>query len=519
MSVEKEALFSYKETLEHNQTPIISVRGLWKSFPGVLALKNINLDIFRGEIHAILGENGAGKSTLVKILYGIYVPDSGKIFIEGKEKLITSPIDAMREGIVLVSQTPQLIDNLTIGENLLLSLKTYGLFDRISSVEKMLLKKSEEYGIKIDPNIEVWKLSYTQKQLVELLRALLVGVRVIALDEALTLLPYVEKKRIYEFLKKFKERGGSVILITHKIPEALEMADTITVLRKGEVVGTVKASEATLDYIRSLMFGERASQISYAKLTTSNVREEVLLVVNNLWVLNDYGAYAVKGVSFELRKGEVLGIAGIAGNGQLELIQALIGLRKVVKGRILIKQGNVFKDVTNAGTTQIRKFGVGFIPDEPLKQGITIENNIVENIAVHPAIVNRIIKWSKIKNIAKQLVEEFSIVVPSLNSKVKVLSGGNLMKVLVARELYVTRNLLLAYNPTRALDEVSALMVRKLIKKKAVEEGVAAIVASEDLDEILQISDTVAVMNSGSFVGVFKGNNIDRTTIEELMVR
>lgn len=508
-----------KETLKSDQKPLISVRGVWKSFPGVIALKNVNLDIFRGEIHAILGENGAGKSTLVKILYGVYVPDSGEIFIEGRKKIITSPIDAMREGIVLVSQVPQLIDSLTISENLLLSLTACGLFDRISSVEKMLLKKSKEYGIKIDPNIEVWKLSYTQKQLVELLRALLVGAKVIALDEALTLLPYAEKRRIYEFVKMFKERGGSVILITHKIPEALEMSDTITVLRRGEVVGTVKASEATLNYVRSLMFGEKAAQISYARIATSNVREEVLLDVNDLWVLNDYGAYAVRGVSFKLRKGEVLGIAGVAGNGQLELIQALVGLRKVVRGRILIKQNNTFKDITNASAIQIRRLGVGFIPDEPLKRGVTIENTIVENIAVHPAIVNTIIKWSKVKHIARQLVEEFSIVTPSLNSKVKVLSGGNLMKVLVARELFVTRNLLVAYNPTRALDEVSALMVRKLIKRKAVEEGVAAVVASEDLDEVLQISDTVAVMNSGSFVGVFRGEDVNRTVVEGLMVR
>ncbi len=503
--------------VEKSLNPIISARGLWKSFPGVVALKDVSLDVLPGEIHAILGENGAGKSTLLKILYGIYVPDKGDLFFGGRRVVVTSPQDAVRNGLVLVSQVPQLIDSLTVAENLSLSLSQFGYVSSVRKVSKFLLEKGREYGVRVDPDIEVWKLSYTQKQLVEVLRALLLNAKVIAFDEATTLLPHAEKEKLYDFMKLFKSKGGSVLLVTHKIPEAMEVSDRITVLRRGEVVGTVRTSETTLDQVRYMMFGERLTQLNSGKYEKLGEKGSEVLVVRDLWVRSDYGVYAVKGVSFSVRKGEILGIAGVAGNGQLELIQALAGLRKSERGSIRLRINGNEIDVTNKGSTAIRRLGIGYIPDEPVKKGVSLDNSIEENIAVHPRLTRFLIRWGSVKSLATDLVREFNIVTPSTNTKAKVLSGGNLMKVLVARELTVSKVALVAYNPTRGLDEVSTRYVRRLIVSKAVSEGMCAVVASEDLDEIMEISDVIAVMNSGSFVGVFK-SGVSREEVERVMV-
>ncbi len=512
-----QSFFSSKEEGLQSLSPVVSARNLWKSFPGVEALKDVSLDVFPGEIHAILGENGAGKSTLLKILYGIYVPDRGDLFFEGRKAVITSPQDAVKNGLVLVSQVPQLIDTLTIAENLSLSLRQFGYVSSVKKVSKFLLEKGKEYGVKIDPDIEVWKLSYTQKQLVEVLRALLLNAKVIAFDEATTLLPHAEKEKLYAFMRLFKSKGGTVLLVTHKIPEAMEVSDRITVLRRGEIVGTVKTSETTIDQVRHMMFGERLSQLNSGRYEKLSREGSETLVVEDLWIRSDYGAYAVRGVSFSVSRGEILGIAGVTGNGQLELIQTLAGLRRAEKGKIRLRIDGSEINITNKGSTLIRRLGIGYIPDEPVKKGISLDNTIEENIVVHPQLSRLLINWNKVKNLTSDLVREFNIVTPSTSSRAKVLSGGNLMKVLVARELTVSKLALVAYNPTRGLDEVSARYVRKLIVSKAINEGMCAVIASEDLDEIMEISDVIAVMNSGSIVGVFR-SGVSREEIEKVMV-
>lgn len=497
--------------------PIISVRGLWKSFPGVTTLKNVNIDILAGEIHSLLGENGAGKSTLVKILYGVYVPDRGDIIVNGERALITSPLDAMKRGIVLVSQVPQLVDSLTVLENLILSLRQFGLMSSLGRVEKFIIEKAGEYGIKIDPHAEVWRLSYTQKQLVEILRALLLNAKVIAFDEATTLLPQNEKKRLYDFARLFKSKGGSILLITHRISEAMEVSDRITVLRKGVVVGTVRPGEVSGDQIRVMMFGDKFLQNNSVIVNGGSPGVEEAVVIRDLWVRGDYGVYAVKGVSLTVCRGEILGIAGVAGNGQLELIQSLAGLRRVEKGRVSLRVGGEEVDVTNKGSALVRALGVGYIPDEPVLRGVSTDNTIEENLALHPKISGFLINWRSVRDLAASLVREYNIVTPSTDAKVKVLSGGNLMKVLVARELTVAKNLLLAYNPTRGLDEVSAHYVRRLIRSKALSEGMSAVIASEDLDEIIGMCDAVAVINSGRVTRVFK-SVFSRDDVERAMV-
>ncbi len=495
------------------ETPIIKLEGITKRFPGVIALDNISLEIHRGKVHALLGENGAGKSTLVKILYGIYTPDKGRIYVDGRPVRIASPMDAIRLGIVMVSQSPVIIDRLTVEENIVLGLEKFNMFAPIRRIREKIIEVSKTVGVKIDPNTEVWKLSYTQKQLVEIVRGLLLGAKVLLLDEAITYLPLEEKKKFYKFIRQFADEGGTVILITHKIPEAMDVADLITVLRRGRIVGTVPVKGTSIEEIRKMMFGEKSGEITYERLPPGNP-SEVILEINDLWVRGDFGDYAVRGASLKVRRGEVVGIAGVAGNGQKELIQAVMRLRRVEKGRIIYD--NI--DITNKTTHFLRLNGVGYIPDLPAKYGVSIENNILENIAIIPTFSKEIINWKRIKSLAYKLIKEFEIKTPSPETPVKFLSGGNIMKVLVSRELTAATKLLVAYNPTRALDEATAIRVRKIIKSKVINENVAALIASEDLDEIFQLSDTIVVMNSGKIVGVFPADKAKREEVEHLMV-
>lgn len=494
--------------------PVVELSGITKRFPGVIALDKVSLEIYPGKVHALLGENGAGKSTLVKILYGIYTPDEGEIKINGRPVKITSPMDAIRNGIVMVSQSPQIIDRLTIAENIILGLEKYGLFATTKEVKEAIKDTARKLKIKLDPDLQVWHLSYTQKQLVEIIRALLLGAKILLLDEAITYLPLEEKRKFYVFIKQFAEEGGSVILITHKIHEALDVADIIAVLRRGKLVGAVAREEASIDKIRVMMFGEKSKEITYERLPTANPKPEALLEIKDLWVMGDFGAPVVQGVNLTLRKGEVLGIAGVAGNGQKELIQAVMRLRPVMRGKIVFDG----EDIINRSTYYVRIRGVGYIPDLPARYGVSIENSILENLAILPVLSGTLINWKKIRETAEKLIKDFEIKTPSPTTPVKFLSGGNIMKVLVARELFVSKKMLVAYNPTRALDEATAIKVRKIIKKKVIEEGISALIASEDLDEIFQISDTIAVMNSGRIVGVFPADKAKREEIEHLMV-
>lgn len=509
---EKKQVF-FSPSSQEEKDAILKVIGITKRFPGVVALDNVSLEIEKGTVHALLGENGAGKSTLVKILYGIYTPDEGEIYIEGKKVTIASPMDAINAGIVMVSQSPVIIDRLTVAENIILGIKRYGYHTPVGAVRKKIIEVAEKVGVKLDPNTEVWKLSYTQKQLIEIVRALLLGAKILLLDEAITYLPLEEKKKFYKFIREYADTGGTVVLITHKIPEAMDVADKITVLRRGKLVGTVPVKGASVEQIRKMMFGERSEEITYERLPPGNPAEPIL-EIKDLWVKGDFGGLAVQGATLTVRRGEVVGIAGVAGNGQKELIQAVMRLRPVEKGRIIFEG----VDVTKKTTHYMRMNGVGYIPDLPAKYGVSIENNILENLAVLPNFVSELINWGRLRALALKLIKEFGIKTPGPETPVKFLSGGNIMKVLVSRELTTATKLLVAYNPTRGLDEASAIKVRKIIKEKVINQGIGALIASEDLDEIFQISDTIVVMNSGKIVGVFPADKAKREEVEHLMV-
>ncbi len=481
---------------------------------GVKALDKVTIEIRTGEVLALLGENGAGKSTLVKILYGVYSADEGTIYINEKRVDISSPAEAIRHGIVMVSQHPQLIDTLSVAENLALGLKAFNAFTSIKKVSKFISEKSGKFGVKIDPWEKVWRLTYTQKQLVEMIRAMLLNARVVLLDEALTYLPLEEKRKFYKFIKEFTAKGGSAVIITHKIPEALEAADRIAILRRGRLVGIIEGGSARIDDVRKMMFGESAAEITYGKLQASQPGEEAVIETQDLWITGDFGENAVRGVSLRVREGEVVGIAGIVGNGQRELTQALAGLRKVSRGRILIGG----RDVTNRGVRVVREMGVGYIPDSPLAFGISIDNSMTENIAALYQRKSMLVNWSEVREVASSLIEAYKIMIPDAGSLIKVLSGGNIMKVIVSKEINYCRRALIAHNPTRALDEVSAIMVRKSIKERAISDGVAVLLVSEDLDEIYQVSDSIYVMNSGKLYGPFPPDEAERSNVEHLMV-
>jgi len=491
------------------------LKDITKTFPGgVIALQDVSMKLRGGEFVALLGENGAGKSTLMKILYGIYTPDKGSILLNNEELIIRKPSDAIRKGIIMVSQSPQLIDRLTVAENLTLGLENVKPLGGFSTASIMLKEYSVKVGVKIKPEDKVWSLTYTQKQLVEIVRALILGAKVLILDEALTYLPIEERKKFYVFLQEFKRKGGAVVVITHKIPEALEVADRIVVLRKGRLSGELTREEATLERVRELMFAEAAKEITYERLPGSVKSEKPVIKAEDVWVQGDFGVPAVKGVSIEVKEGEVAGIAGVVGNGQRELLEALIGLRRIDKGRVSIDG----VDVTNKGIGKIRNMGIGFIPDLPLRYGVSQDNNIIENIAVLFHREKLVIDWDRIQGLTRDIIKTFKILTPSEFYPVKILSGGNLMKVVVGRELNYSRKALIAYNPTRALDEITAVQVRRIIKDKAMNERVAVLFASEDLDEVYQLSDTIYVMNSGKIHGPFDPETTPREEIERLMV-
>ncbi len=481
---------------------------------GVVALDKVTMDIRMGEVLALLGENGAGKSTLVKILYGVYSPDEGSIYISGRRVNISSPAEAIRHGIVMVSQHPQLIDTLSVVENLALGLKTFNVFTGIKKISNFILEKSREFGLNVNPWEKAWRLTYTQKQLIEILRAMLLNARVVVLDEALTYLPLEEKKKFYKFIREFAAKGGSAVIITHKIPEALDAADRIAILRRGRLVGIVERSSAQIEDIRRMVFGENIAEITYGRLSASQPGERVVIEVQDLWVIGDFGENAVRGVSLRVREGEVAGVAGIVGNGQRELTQALAGLRRVSRGRVFIDG----RDVTNRGAHVVREVGVGYIPDSPLALGISMDNSMAENIAALFQQKSILINWGKVCEVASSLIEAYKIVIPGANSLIKALSGGNIMKVVVSREVSFCRRALIAHNPTRALDEVSATMVRKFIKERAINDRIAVLLVSEDLDEVYRVSDSIYVMNAGKLYGPFPPNEAERSKIEHLMV-
>ncbi|HSJ88160.1 MAG TPA: ABC transporter ATP-binding protein [Anaerolineales bacterium] len=492
-------------SVEQPSPPRLQMRGITKRYPGVVANNKIDLDIKAGEIHALLGENGAGKTTLMNILFGLARPDEGEILLDGQPVQIADPADAIARGIGMVHQHFMLIPVLTVAENILLGAETMAnsIFLDRREARRRILDLGKRFGFEIDPDAKVESLSVGWQQRVEILKALYRQARILVLDEPTAVLTPQETVEIFAVLRRLAAEGQSIIFISHKLYEVLEIADRITVIRRGEVVGSRLPSETDEDDLAELMVG-REVQLAVDRGVSHPA--EPVLTVENLRVKSDRGGQdAVKGVNFDVRAGEILGIAGVAGNGQDELVEAITGLRRASSGSIQLAGQNV----TGWTVRQRREHGLGYVPGDRQKYGLILGFPISDNLILTQYYsrpfsrgVQRedaaIEKWSREK------IKEFDIRTPSWTASAGTLSGGNQQKVIVAREFSRDLQLLVLDQPTRGLDVGSIEFIHKQAVRKR-NAGTGILLVSAELDEILELSDRIAVMYRGEIVALVEG--------------
>lgn len=490
---------------------LIVMQGITKRFPGVLANDNIEFDLKTGEVHGLLGENGAGKTTLMNILYGLYHPDEGEIYFNKRKVEIDNPRDAIRIGIGMIHQSFMLIPNLTVTENIIIGFESKA---SIHDAERKVLELSEEHGIKVDPKAKIWQLSVGEQQRVEIIKAFYRGADVLILDEPTSVLTPDEADKLFTLIKSFVKEDRSAIFITHKIREATEICDRITILKKGKAIGTMEKKDFNKEKIATMMVGRDVKFTSSKKgeKHPSRVTERII-EVKNIRVLNDRGLPAVNDISFKISKGEIFGLAGVAGNGQVELIEAIAGIRKCYEGKIFLGE----HDITNKSPHDIRKHGLGYVPEDRYNTGsindLTVAENMIFGIHTeHPFATNFIFNRNEISEYSKRLIREYDIVTPSEDTPARFLSGGNLQKLILARELSRDIKILLAIQTTRGLDiKATQYIQKKLLETKA--KGIGIVLASEDLDEIFLLSDRIGVIYEGKIVGILPRQ---KATIEEV---
>ncbi len=494
---------------------ILEMRNITKRFPGVVANRRISFDLRAGEIHAILGENGAGKTTLMSILFGLLQPDEGEIYLFGKKVTFRSPLDAINMGIGMVHQHRKLVAAHTVLENIILGHPRAGRILNLKRAEEEVVALAEKYGFRIDPRARVWQLSEGEKQVVEIIKALYRGARILILDEPTSALTPQETDRLLESIQAMARSGlGVVPFITHKLPIVLAVSDRVTVLRRGEVVARLDTKDVTEQLLAEKMVGRPV----LFDLKKPDVQPgEVILRVENLSTLNDKGLLALKGVSFEIREGEILGIAGVSGNGQRELAEVLAGLRKPTGGRIVFEG----KDITRASVLDRWRMGIGYIPAERKDVGSIGEFSLVENVLMNfyfdPGMArNGIIDYAKALRLTKELIIEFGVSTPGPEAKAKTLSGGNLQKIILARVMARRPRLLIAALPTQGLDIGAMEFVRKkILEAKA--RGSAVLLISEDLDEVMSLSDRIAPIYEGEIMGIIPAEKAKKEVIGAMM--
>ncbi|KXA90241.1 hypothetical protein AKJ61_01105 [candidate division MSBL1 archaeon SCGC-AAA259B11] len=487
----------------------VEMKAITKRFPGVLANDSIDFDVKAGEIHALLGENGAGKTTLMNILYGLYQQDEGEVYVRGKEADINSPQDAMELGIGMVHQLFKQVQRHTIAENIALSVAP-GQIDPTRKIKDKFSELAEEFGWKFDLDAKIWQLSAGERQRVEILKVIFQGANILILDEPTSVLTPQGKEDLFERLKEMREKGYAIVYITHKLNEVLEISDRVTILRKGKRVGTLNTSEATKKDLAKRMVGR---EVLFDLEKKPVEKGEVVLNVENLTVRGDQNEIAVNDISFQIREGEILGLAGVGGSGQRELIEALAGLRKVEKGKFLV----LGEDLTDASPRKIADKGVAYVPEDrderALIPSMTVrENLILRNYCKGPYCGRFLLNLDYIRKDAEEKVSQYDIITPSLETPAELLSGGNLQRLVLARETSGNPNLLIAAYPTHGLDVGSVENVRKLLLDQR-EEGAAIFLISEDLDEIMMLSDRIAVIYEGRLMGIV---DVDRVEKEDL---
>jgi len=497
--------------------PALEMRGVTKRYPGVLANDHIDLDVRPGEIHALLGENGAGKSTLMNILYGLATPDEGEILLDGEPITIHSPSDAIDRGISMVHQHFMLVPVLSVAENILLGDEPMAnpiFLDRRDAHDR-IRTLGDQFGFEVDPDAKVGSLSVGWQQRVEILKALYRSASILVLDEPTAVLTPQETREIFTVLRQLtKDLGTSVIFISHKLYEVLEIADRITVIRRGKVVGQRVPSETNEEDLAELMVG-RDVQLTVDR--GESTPGEVTLTADQLRVADDRGHEVVHGVSFEVRAGEIFGIAGVAGNGQDELVEAIMGLRRKTSGRVTLGD----KDVTHSSPRDLHANGVGFVPADRHRYGLVLSFPITDNIVLNdyhsaPYARGLVRDAGAIRTRANECVTEFDVRTPSVLVNAGTLSGGNQQKVVVARELGRQPKLLVLDQPTRGLDVGSIEFIhRETIERRST--GTAVLLISAELDEVLELSDRIGVMYRGELVAVVDARQADKEEIGLLM--
>lgn len=495
----------------------LELQKITKQFPGVLANDRISISVDRGQVLGLLGENGAGKTTLMNILSGLYRPDSGKIFIDGKERVFRDPAQAIEAGIGMVHQHFMLVPVFDVTESVVLGNEpTRGLlgsFDR-ATARKQVVELSERHGLQVDPDAKIESLPVGVRQRVEILKALYRKSDILVLDEPSAVLTPQETDELFEIIRGLAKRGTSIIFITHKLNEVIAVADKITVLRRGAVAGETTPKKATSAKLAEMMVG-REVQLT-VKRSKSKATAPVLQV-ERLRVLNDDGKLTVNNVSFDVRSGEILAVAGVQGNGQTELVEALTGLRQSDSGTI--KLGG--QDLTNTSPRVIASAGVAHIPEDRnrdgMVKGMTVaENYILNTYHLEPYSSKGVLNRKAIAQAAEQAVRDFDVRTPSIDTDIATLSGGNQQKVIVAREFSRNVKLVIAAQPTRGLDVGSIEYIHKRIVEQR-DAGAAVLIVSTELDEVLALGDRVAVMYEGKVVGILDAKDATRERVGLLM--
>ncbi len=488
----------------------IRMEGITKRFPGVIANDHIDFAVRRGEIHALLGENGAGKTTLMKILTGLYQPDEGQIWIDGRPIVIRSPRDAINLGLGMVHQHFMLVESHTVAENIILGLDVPRFALNLRLVEREIAALADRYHLQVDPRARIWQLSVGEQQRIEILKALYRGARILVMDEPTAVLTPQEVEELFNTLRRMAEEGQTVIFISHKLGEVMSVADRITVLRRGRVVDTVHASGTDRRALAQMMVGR---EVLFRLDKQEREPGEVVLEIDGLSALSDKGLKALRDVSLTLRQGEILGIAGVAGNGQRELAETIVGLRHVTEGRILLD----VEDITNRSPREVMDRAVAYIPEDRTGVGLVMGLSVAENLILKsyrepPVSGGLFLDADVIADRAKELMKAYDVMAPDIGTRTGLLSGGNLQKLILAREISSRPALMVAVYPTRGLDIGATEAVRRLLLEQR-QAGGAILLISEDLDELLTMSDRIAVLYEGQIMGVV---DAEEAGVEEL---
>jgi len=497
---------------EEVRIPAIEMRGITKSFGSAKANDRIGLTVYSGEIHALLGENGAGKSTLMNMLSGIYRPDSGSIFINGKAAHLTSPKDAIAKGIGMIHQHFKLVDVLTARDNIILGGGS-GFFLREKELNEKILRLSDQYGLDVKPAKKVYEMSVGEKQTLEILKVLYRGARILILDEPTAVLTPQEIEKLFAIIRNMKARGCAVIIITHKLGEVMAISDRITVLRRGEAIATVETNRVEIPALIEMMVGRKVD-LSIKRVRYEDRKE--LLRVDGVTVINHEKKTALDGVSFTLHGHEILGVAGVAGSGQKELCETIAGLQEAEKGRIFFENENILgktpRDIIRLG---IR---MGFIPEDRLGMGLVGSMDIVQNIILKEYQNQRgfILRRGPSVEKAKQIVDRLEIQTPSIRTPVSRLSGGNIQKVLLGREIDSNPKVLITAYPVRGLDIGASYRIYDLLGEQK-GRGVGIIFIGEDLDVLIELCDRILVLSGGKVTGILDAAQASKEEVGFLM--